>query len=88
MHIKKVIIKGFKSYSSQSDFDTFHPRTNVIGMCIFIIVSSYFWKRTDKHSNFCFANQLVKTGLVNQTSLTVSALNTQNIAWLRINDFF
>lgn len=31
MHIKKVIIKGFKSYSSQSDFDTFHPRTNVIG---------------------------------------------------------
>eukprot|EP00029_Vermamoeba_vermiformis_P008043 TRINITY_DN3656_c0_g1_i1.p1 TRINITY_DN3656_c0_g1~~TRINITY_DN3656_c0_g1_i1.p1 ORF type:complete len:1231 (-),score=557.87 TRINITY_DN3656_c0_g1_i1:31-3723(-) len=30
MHIKKVIIKGFKSYSSQSDFDTFHPRTNVI----------------------------------------------------------
>jgi structural maintenance of chromosome 3 (chondroitin sulfate proteoglycan 6) len=30
MHIKKVIIKGFKTYASQLDFDTFHSRSNVI----------------------------------------------------------
>eukprot|EP01102_Stenamoeba_stenopodia_P022756 TRINITY_DN9604_c0_g1_i1.p1 TRINITY_DN9604_c0_g1~~TRINITY_DN9604_c0_g1_i1.p1 ORF type:complete len:1215 (-),score=383.83 TRINITY_DN9604_c0_g1_i1:174-3818(-) len=30
MHIKKVIVEGFKSYLSQSDFDPFNPRINVI----------------------------------------------------------
>lgn len=32
MHIKKVIIRGFKSYAFQADFDPFHSRTNIIGM--------------------------------------------------------
>jgi len=30
MHIKKVIIEGFKSYRSQSEFDPFNPRINVV----------------------------------------------------------
>eukprot|EP01122_Echinamoeba_exundans_P002099 TRINITY_DN12063_c0_g1_i1.p1 TRINITY_DN12063_c0_g1~~TRINITY_DN12063_c0_g1_i1.p1 ORF type:complete len:1207 (+),score=282.20 TRINITY_DN12063_c0_g1_i1:89-3709(+) len=30
MHIKRVIIKGFKSYASQLDFDTFDSGSNVI----------------------------------------------------------
>lgn len=34
MHIKKVIIRGFKSYAHQADFDPFHSRTNVIGILI------------------------------------------------------
>jgi hypothetical protein len=71
MHIKKVIIKGFKSYSSQSDFDTFHSRTNVIGKANINLEYGYLLKQYDKFSDF-FSNQLVKTELANQTSLMVS----------------
>lgn len=32
MHIKRVIVKGFKSYGSQLEFEDFDPGSNVIGV--------------------------------------------------------
>jgi hypothetical protein len=35
MHIIRVIIKGFKSYAAQLDFEPFSPASNVMGPQLF-----------------------------------------------------
>lgn len=39
VHIKKVIIKGFKSYKDQTEFEDFHRNLNVIGTLIVILIN-------------------------------------------------
>jgi hypothetical protein len=73
MHIKKVIIKGFKTYAAQLDFETFHSRTNVIGAftCQSINIFQFNGIFNSLQFGFMFP-QLVKMALESQTLLMVN----------------